>query len=380
MEGIGVGFRGMGAFLPEDVRANDFWSDEWRAACEARLATDITGAVDKALQDRLSDVDPEVAKHAMRFRMDPFRGTKERRVMNPDMRPSDLEVAACRAALEDADLEPSDIDCICGQSLISDWSIQPNHGAVARKLGLSHHTTSFSVEAGCSSFLPQLMTAVRLVQTGEFENVLIYVGNSVSLLTDYDTPSSVLAGDGACAAVIGRVEEGLGYVAQAGQTHGEYHEGVLCVPRSTPHTPHWRTDLMDERLTIQNVDLVATHDMGAHAAALCRAACERVLARAGCTAADVDFFVCAQSTAWFSQAFCEALGIDGDKCVRVDEHFERFAHLLSASAPLNWLIARETGRLKRGDLVLAYSPGVGFTQYATLYRWNEPGTVGSSGL
>jgi 3-oxoacyl-[acyl-carrier-protein] synthase III len=52
-----------------------------------------------------------------------------------------------------------------------------------------------------------------------------------------------------------------------------------------------------------------------------------------------------------------------------EEHFQRFGHLLPASAPLNLWVAWSQGRLRRGDLVLVYSPGVGFTQVASLLRW-----------
>jgi len=373
MDGIGVGFLGLGAYLPEQVRTNDFWDEEWREQHAARLATDLAGAVDEATRKRMADVDPEVAKCAAHYRTDLFRGTTERRVISEDMLPSDIEVAACRAALDDAGVDVSEIDALMGQSLISDWYGELNHGAVARKLGLRKDIAAFSLEAGCSSFLPQLTTAVRLVQVGEFDKVLIYVGDSSSLITDYDTPSSVLTGDGACAAVIGRVEDGAGYIAQAGVTHGEYHEGILCVPRSNPEIPHWRTDLMTDPMTVQNVDQKATHDMGAHAATLCREVCDRVLDKAGYTGADIDAFVCAQSTAWFGEACCAALGIDPRHRVPPEEHFERFGHLLSASAPLNWIVARQNGRVNPGDLVLAFSPGVGFTLYATLYRWHPVG-------
>jgi 3-oxoacyl-[acyl-carrier-protein] synthase III len=33
-------------------------------------------------------------------------------------------------------------------------------------------------------------------------------------------------------------------------------------------------------------------------------------------------------------------------------------------------VAWESGRLKKGDLLLMYGAGAGFTQAATLYRWN----------
>jgi 3-oxoacyl-[acyl-carrier-protein] synthase III len=57
--------------------------------------------------------------------------------------------------------------------------------------------------------------------------------------------------------------------------------------------------------------------------------------------------------------------------------FEKYAHLMAASAPMNLMTAHRAGKLRNDDLVMVYSPGAGFVQNALLLRWKacETGLV-----
>jgi 3-oxoacyl-[acyl-carrier-protein] synthase-3 len=123
---------------------------------------------------------------------------------------------------------------------------------------------------------------------------------------------------------------------------------------------------------MRSKDPRAAARMGADGPEFAREACALLLERAGYTTRDVDLFVTAQPTAWFTETCAAAVGVPADKTVPLEEHFQRFGHLLAASLPLNLWVAWSTGRLRKGDLVLAYSPGVGFTQTAALLRWAMP--------
>ena len=103
---------------------------------------------------------------------------------------------------------------------------------------------------------------------------------------------------------------------------------------------------------------------------MCREACHGLLDRVEMSPEEVDFFVLAQATAWFPEALCKAVGISEERALSVEEHFARYGHLLPGSVALNLSLAVESGRLQRGDAVLLYSPGAGFTQAATLMRWS----------
>ena len=78
-----------------------------------------------------------------------------------------------------------------------------------------------------------------------------------------------------------------------------------------------------------------------------------------------------QTTAWFGAAMADGLNIPPDRVLGHGDHFAKYGHLMAASSALNLSIAQEQGRLKRGDWILMYSPGAGFTQAAQLIRWPQ---------
>ncbi len=378
LDGIGVGIRGVGTYLPPTIRTNDHWSAEWVGALAERSARDITASIDKTVAEGRATVDPTVAAATARYATDPFRGTQERRVVDPDMPASEMEVRAARAAIDAAGLTAQDIDCLMVYSSVSDRQQPKNHGLISSKLGLPSAAAAWAMDAGCASFMPQLVTAHRLVQTGEYNNVLCIVSSNTSLVTDFDAPSSVNVGDGAVAAVVGSVGPNHGYIASSFRTRGDLHGGICLAPKLDTDAPWYHTHLIDSPLVARVLDGQAVGVMATQAASLCVEVCDEVLAKAGYSIDDVAFFLSAQSTAWFSEAIAHALGVPDDKRTRLQDHFHKYAHLLAASAPMNMAVAMQLERLREGDLILIYSPGIGFTQAAILMRWTRTRHLGAA--
>lgn len=367
-EGIGIGFEGVGVHLPDRVRTNDWWPCPWREKHRSRMKADILTSVDHAVEKGARDIDPEVVQATRHWSNDLHRGSIERRVLEDDRNPSDMAVAAGEAALEAANVAPSDLDLLILHSGLPDYVVPGDAGSVAHRLGLPPRSLAWGLEAGCASFLVATEVAGGLIAAGQFQRALIIAACPVSRVTDYDLPSSVNVGDGAVAAVIGRFEAGHGYVGMARRTRGELSGGIRLLSREHPEADWYA----GKPLTVQNGDRSAAQIMGGKAASFCREVCTEVLDGAGYTIDDVDFFCVANAAAWFPEACANSIGIPTDKYLDVSLHFQKFGHLMAASAPLNIYLAWSLGQLKPGDLLLTYSPGVGFIQTALLYRWNLP--------
>ena len=367
--GIGVGITGLGVHLPSHVRTNAFWPQSWIDNHPIFAKRDLVHSVDEAVRTRRQDVDPEVARATQRFASDPFRGSQERRVIAEHHESSDMEALAGQSALAHAGLAAEDIDLLAVYSQVPDYPSPANQGAVAAKIGLPLASAACTLDVGCASFLPQIVLASRMIQTGEATNALVIVSSALSRITDFEAPSSANGGDGAVAAVIQRVEDGFGYIAQAQLTRGDLHRGICLIQKQHP-TGRWYDGAPPGPLTAQSLDPAATHMISAHAASLAKDATDAVLAKAGYAIEDVDFFLCAHATSWFAPALAEAIGIDPGRRLDVSEHYQRFGHLVPASVALNMALSHRQGRLRRGDLVLIYSPGAGFTQAAMLIRWS----------
>jgi len=94
--------------------------------------------------------------------------------------------------------------------------------------------------------------------------------------------------------------------------------------------------------------------------------CRRILERNRITADDIDWFVPHQANSRIISAAADRLGLAKEKVII---NLDRFGNTTAATIPLALNDVLESGRLKRGDLVLMAAVGAGFTVGAILLRW-----------
>jgi 3-oxoacyl-[acyl-carrier-protein] synthase-3 len=98
--------------------------------------------------------------------------------------------------------------------------------------------------------------------------------------------------------------------------------------------------------------------------------CRRILDRNGIKPDDIDWFVPHQANSRIIGAAADRLGLAKDKVII---NLDRFGNTTAATIPLALNDVLESGRLKRGDLVLMAAVGAGFTVGAILLRWGLNG-------
>ena len=94
--------------------------------------------------------------------------------------------------------------------------------------------------------------------------------------------------------------------------------------------------------------------------------CTELLNRHGLTIKDVKLLIPHQANRRIITAIAERLGID---CERVIINIDRYGNTTGATIPLATRDAIESGKLKKGDIVLFTAVGAGFTVGANLWRW-----------
>jgi 3-oxoacyl-[acyl-carrier-protein] synthase-3 len=91
-----------------------------------------------------------------------------------------------------------------------------------------------------------------------------------------------------------------------------------------------------------------------------------LLERNGFKAADVNLFAPHQANRRIMTSAADRLGLKEEQViVNIDE----YGNTTAATIPLALESARQQGRLKKGDLILAATVGAGFTVGAALFRW-----------
>jgi 3-oxoacyl-[acyl-carrier-protein] synthase-3 len=267
---------------------------------------------------------------------------------------SDLALPAARAALQAAGRQAAEIDLIIVATSTPDMVFPSTACILQDKLGV-HGCPAFDVQAVCSGFVYALTLADALIRTGSASRALVIGAEVFSRILDFDDRTTcVLFGDGAGAVVLeGSNEPGL----LASDLHADgRHVGILC----TPGTVAGGKVLGDPML---KMDGPAVFKL---AVGVLEDAARAVLAKAGKTAADIDYLIPHQANIRIMQSTARKLRLGPDKLiVTVDEH----GNTSAASIPLALDVAVRDGRIRRGHRLMLEGVGGGFTWGAVLLEF-----------
>lgn len=360
---------GIGVWLPPRRRGNDHWPTTWRPLSESARRKDIL-ALERTSAGETPDLAPEIVQAMHAHDADPFRGARFRHVIDEGMEVSDMEALAVQAALADAQIEPHQIDLLLVASPVPDRILPGNGPAVAHKCGLTN-AVAWNYEVGCAVFLPMLVTADALIQAGAYKKILVVASSALTRVLDYTAPMSAAFGDGAAAAVITAGQVGFGLLGHWMRTDGALREGAVFAPVVEGQPVRAWTRANGE-VRLMSFDPDAIKHAGRQAVAYCQEACAGALAAAHKTTSDVALYIGAQSQGWFVEGCRLGLGLPPEKTI---DTFAEVANIGPATLLFNLHRARSLGRVREGDHILMYSPGVGLTRAAACYRLGLGGAI-----
>ena len=289
-------------------------------------------------------------------------GIRERHIADPGMATSDLATMAGREAIKRAGLTPDDIDVIIVGTVTPDMLFPSTACLVQAKLGASK-AWGFDLSAACSAFTYALTVGNTIVASGGATHALVIGADVMSSIIDYtDRATCVLFGDGAGAVVLGpSSDDSVGIL--------DYHHMIdgnggpaLCMPAGGSKMPASH-DTVDQRLHYvkqdgQTVFKFAVRNTGE--------ICERLLTRNNLTGDDLDLFVSHQANKRIIMSAAEKIGMPPEKVII---NIDQFGNTTAGTIPLALNTAVETGKLKKGHLILLTSVGAGFTVGSVLVRW-----------
>lgn len=289
-------------------------------------------------------------------------GIRERHIVDPGTATSDLAAEAAREAIKRAGLTPDDIDVIIVGTVTPDMLFPSTACLVQAKIG-ANKAWGFDLSAACSAFTYSLTVGSQIVAAGGAKHALVIGADVMSSIIDYtDRATCVLFGDGAGAVVLGpSSDENIGILGFDHMIDG--HGGAaLCMPAGGSRMPASHKTV-DERLHYvkqdgQTVFKFAVRNTGE--------ICERLLKRHHVTANDLDLFVSHQANKRIIMSAAERIGMPPEKVVI---NIDKYGNTTAATIPLALNDAVESGRLKKGNLILLTSVGAGFTVGSVLVRW-----------
>ena len=289
-------------------------------------------------------------------------GIRQRHIVDPGVATSDLATEAAREAIKRAGLTPDDIDVIVVGTVTPDMLFPSTACLVQHKLGAGR-AWGFDLSAACSAFTYSLTVGTQLVASGGATYALVIGADVMSSIIDYtDRATCVLFGDGAGAVVLGpSADENIGILDFDHMIDGS-GGNALCMPAGGSRQPASH-QTVDDRLHFvkqegQTVFKFAVRNTGE--------ICARLLKKHNLTGEDLDLFVSHQANKRIILSAAEKIGLPEEKVII---NIDKYGNTTAATIPLALHDAVESGRLKKGDLILLTSVGAGFTVGSVLVRW-----------
>lgn len=288
-------------------------------------------------------------------------GIEERRVVVPGETASALSVAAARQALEHAGLGADALDLIVAATFTADYKMPALAAKVHAMLG-AKRAGAFDVMANCTAFQVGLTVASdRMMADPTVSHSLVLGTAIVSRFLDFTDPSSsIYFGDGAGAAVVGRVPEGYGFLAHDIMTVSGAYEAVRLRGGGSTHPHEPGQEAFSPYIEMSGMDV--WKQAAQHQPVIIK----RVLEKAGLSLADVDFFVFHQANLHLIQYLVGKMKQSMDK---THMNVQRLGNTAEASMAIALQEAVALGKIKHGDIVVISGVGAGFTFGASVMRW-----------
>jgi 3-oxoacyl-[acyl-carrier-protein] synthase III len=288
-------------------------------------------------------------------------GILERHIAAPEVATSDMAAAAARIALAQRGIDPTEVDCIIVCTVTPDMLFPATACLVQNCIG-AHGAWGFDLVAACAGFIYGLTTAANFVMAGTHKKILVIGADTMSRILDYtDRSTCILFGDAAGAMLIEPADDGEGFIGFKNEIDGSGGD-YLKMPAGGSRMPA-TSETIEQRMHFVKQDGAQVFK---YAVRKMEELCGGLLEKHGLKPSDVKLLIPHQANRRIIMGVAERLGMEQD---RVIINIDRFGNTTGATIPLATRDAVESGKLKKGDLVLFAAVGAGFTAGANLWRW-----------
>ncbi|MBV6626091.1 MAG: 3-oxoacyl-ACP synthase [Rivularia sp. (in: Bacteria)] len=287
---------------------------------------------------------------------DPFRGTINRWVLSPDESSLTLEYQAACDVLAASQITIDEIDLMLVASVWPEQIILGNATFLANRLGLKG--AAWNINGGTGSTPIALQTASALVQSGQYNQVLVVVSCTYAHFFDEADTMSWFTSDAAGAFLVSSLEPSQGVLGTK-----VIHTGIMDVVSARPvNNSHGNPQV---HIQISNdANKLANTLAEEFLKTCCKGACEV----AGVRLDQIDFFIFHTLSAWFANFAARVLDINPEQTINLYPHYGNCGPVLTVA---NLYYAAQLEKIKENDLVLIYGMGGAGVAAANVMRWGK---------
>lgn len=273
----------------------------------------------------------------------------------------DLAVSASEKALEG--IERDSVGLVIVATITPDH-VTPSMSAEVKKALKLDNAVAFDINAACSGFVYGLWIAESLMKgwnaAQKVDKALVIGTERLTRITNWeDRETCILFGDGAGAAVLENNQQERGILSSFVKNYDDVNEVIKCKANYI-NSPFWEDDLTPLPLYMRGKS-VFRFAVNAIDEVLSGA-----LESAGLTYDDVDWFVLHQANARILKSAAQ----------RIRQPLEKFqisiaesGNVSSATVPMALYDLKQTGKMKKGDIVALAGFGGGLCAAAAIVEW-----------
>ncbi|PKM77065.1 MAG: 3-oxoacyl-ACP synthase [Firmicutes bacterium HGW-Firmicutes-15] len=290
-------------------------------------------------------------------------GIRERRIVEPGGKNSDLSVEAARRALQDAKIDPLQLDLIILATASPDMPF-PSTACIVQALLGAKNAAAFDLAAGCTGFVYALTVAEKFLLSPEVNNILVIGCDVVSSVIDYtDRNTCILFGDGAGAMVLGKSEGECGILSTSIGADGT-GAGLLYMPAGGSALPATH-ETVEKRLHYLRMN---GNEIFKFATKIVAQTTAELLSKAGLTYDDIDLFVPHQANLRIIQSAMRRMKLPPEK---VAINLDLCGNISAGSIPVALAQHNEKHPIKNGANILMVAFGTGLTYGGAILRWGR---------
>jgi 3-oxoacyl-[acyl-carrier-protein] synthase III len=292
-------------------------------------------------------------------------GISERRWVVGDIGASELAEVATRQALDEAGLTPQDLDLIIFATLSPDLNFPGSSCLLQARLGIPGVAT-LDVRNQCTGFVYSMAIADQFIRTGMMKHVLVVGAEVHSTGLDKTTRGrdvTVLFGDGAGAAVVGRSDDERRVIDSKLHADGSLASILMVEAPASRMNPRLTEEMLAEG---RHYPAMEGRLVFKHAVERLPQVIDEVLQAHGYTFKDIDVLIPHQANQRINEMAARLMKLEPHQ---VFNNIHKYGNTTAASIPIALHEAVLEGRIKRGDLVVLAAFGAGLTWGANLIRW-----------
>lgn len=288
-------------------------------------------------------------------------GILNRHIAADDECTSDLAYHAALQALGTRDANT--IDFIIVATASPDYLGFPSTAClVQKKLGITRPIPCFDITAACSGFAYGLGIANGYIASGMANQGLVIGAEILSRLVDWsDRRTAILFGDGAGAALVGRVPQG-GIIGIDQGANGHEADILYCQP--TPHAQPFNPD--NHPISPASVIHMNGPQVFRTGVQMVVASIQRVAHDADCDLNTIDYFVCHQANIRILDRVAKTLNVPLDKFLT---NIDSVGNTSAASIPV--VLSQYASQFNPGDRLCLVGFGSGFTWASIILEWSD---------